>query len=192
MVKIYAAPSLHEHRCFSSTISYQKQTKILWIIDHHTAWLPLICQILSVFNSPHVYWLSTRQPVQLIKKKILCHFWLWSEWEYHLTLFTTSFFFFYIYIFMHTSYNNNYWCSRYDACWWCMPYLMLNNSLLYWERCHCDQSCQITLDISRSPIGFQWGPRNIQGNLDRWSWWWWWWSINSRTADVHQTVVSKI
>ena len=68
----------------------------------------------------------------------------------------------------------------------------LNNSLLYWERCHCDQSCQITLDISRSPIGFQWGPRNIQGNLDRWSWWWWWWSISSRTADVHQTVVSKI
>ena len=101
MVKIYAAPSLHEHRCFSSTISYQKQTKILWIIDHHTAWLPLICQILSVFNSPHVYWLSTRQPVQLIKKKILCHFWLWSEWEYHLTLFTTSFFF-YIYIYLCT------------------------------------------------------------------------------------------
>ena len=32
---------------------------------------------------------------------------------------------------------------------------------------HVVQSCQVTLDISRSPIESQRGPNNIQGNLDR-------------------------
>ena len=122
-------------------------------------WLPLICQILSVFNSPHVYWLSTWQPVQLIKKNpvpFLVVIWMRiSSSPFHYQ------FFLLLLLFMHTSYNYNYWWSRYDACWWCMPYLMLNNSLLYWERCHCDQSCQVTLDISRRPHWFSMGPPEI-------------------------------
>ena len=48
---------------------------------------------------------------------------------------------------------------------------MRKNAPVFSELTHwpLKQSCQVTLDISGSPIESQWAPGNIQGNLDRYA-----------------------
>ena len=160
-------------------------------------WLPLICQILSVFNSPHVYWLSTRQPVQLIKKKSCalsgCDLNENIIWPFSLPVFFL--FFFYLCTphittitdgadMMHAGDACHIWCSITVLTVYCIE----NDAIVI-------RAVKLPCVFPGAPLVFNGAPRNIQGNLDRWSWWWWlwwwWWSISSRTADIHQTVMSK-